>query len=121
MPVTADEAGAVIAEAERIAREAVAADEAKARRKARKAERQRQRADDQERKAAEQAGRERARRAEAERLRAEAGESRKVLLRKARALRDAAGGASGPASRACPSPATRTASAIPSRPCWPSW
>jgi predicted transposase YbfD/YdcC len=92
MPVTADDAGAVIAEAERIAREAVAADEAKARRKARKAEQQRQRADDQERKAAEQAGRERARRAEAERLRAEAGESRKVLLRKARALRDAAGG-----------------------------
>ena len=51
MSVTADDAGAVIAEAERIAREAAVADEAKARRKARKAERQRHGAEDRERKA----------------------------------------------------------------------
>jgi predicted transposase YbfD/YdcC len=92
MPVTAAGSGAVIAEAERIAREAAAKDEARGRRKARTAGRQREREEEQERKAAEQAERERARRAEAERLRAEAGDSRRVLLRKARALRDAAGG-----------------------------
>ena len=92
MPLTAGDAEAVITAAEGIARKAAAADEARARRKARQSARQRARAEERERKAAEQAERERARRAEEERLRAEAEESRKVLLREAAALRDAAGG-----------------------------
>jgi predicted transposase YbfD/YdcC len=92
MPLTADDAEAVITAAEDIAREAAADDEARARRKARQAQRQRRRAGDRERKAAEQAEWERVRRAEAERLRAGAEEARRVLLRKARFLRDAAGG-----------------------------
>jgi predicted transposase YbfD/YdcC len=91
MPVTAEDAEAVITAAEGIAREA-AAEEARARRKARQAGKRRLRDAEQERKAAEQAERERARQAEACRLRAEAEESRKVLLRKAAALRDVAGG-----------------------------
>lgn len=92
MPLTAGDAEAVITTAEDIAREAAADDEARARRKARQAERQRRREEDRERKAAEQAERERVRRAEAERLRTGAEEARRVLLRKARLLRDAAGG-----------------------------
>jgi predicted transposase YbfD/YdcC len=92
MPLTAGDAEAVITAAEDIAREAAADEEARARRKARQAGRQRRRAEDRERKAAEQAELEAARRAEAERLRAGAEEARRVLLRKARFLRDAAGG-----------------------------
>jgi hypothetical protein len=91
-PLTTADTEAMITAAEDITREAAAKDEAKARRKALKADRQRQRAEEQARKAAEQAERERERRAEAARLRAEAEESRRVLLRKARLLRDAAGG-----------------------------
>ena len=91
-PVAADDAEAVIAEAERIAREAAAEREARARRKARQEEKRRQREAGLARKAAEQAHRERERAAEEERLRAEAEEARRVLLRKARMLRDAAGG-----------------------------
>ena len=92
MPPTAREAEAVITAAEDIAREAAAADGARARRKALQADRQVRRAGDRERKCAEQAERERERRAEEERLRAEAEEARRVLLRKARLLAGAAGG-----------------------------
>jgi len=91
MHVTAEDAEAVITAAEGIAREA-AADAARTRRKARQAESRRRRAAERERKAAEQAERERVRRAGAVRLCTEAEESRKVLLRKAAALRDVAGG-----------------------------
>jgi len=92
MPAALADAEAVITAAEDITREAAAADEARARRKDRKAERRRLRAEDREQKAAEQAERARERKAEEERLRAGAEEARKVLLRKARVLRDAAGG-----------------------------
>jgi predicted transposase YbfD/YdcC len=93
MPLTAGDAEAVIRAAEDIAREAAAAGgEAMARRRARKAAARLAREDDRKRKAAEQEERERCRREEAARVRAEAEESRKVLLRKARMLRAAAGG-----------------------------
>jgi predicted transposase YbfD/YdcC len=92
MPLTAGDAEAVITAAEDITREAAEADGAKARRKVLKAERQRQQAEQRERKAAELAERDRERHAEEERLRAAAEEARTVLLRKARMLRDAAGG-----------------------------
>jgi predicted transposase YbfD/YdcC len=92
MPLTAGDAEAVITAAEGIAREAAAAGEARARRKALQAERQLRRAGDRELEAAGQARRERERRAGEERLRAEAEEARRALLRKARLLRDAAGG-----------------------------
>jgi predicted transposase YbfD/YdcC len=92
IPVTPADAEAVITEAERITREAGAEREARARRKARQEEKRRQREAEQARKAAEQAGLERARKAEEERLRAEADAARMVLLRKAAALRDVAGG-----------------------------
>ena len=92
MPVIPADAGAVIAEAESIVREAAAGDEARARRKARQAEKKRLRESGQARKAAEQRERELARRAEEERLRAEAEQARAVPLRRAAALRDAAGG-----------------------------
>jgi len=88
MPAAADPAEALIAEAEAITREAAA----EARRRELREERNRRRAEDRKRKAAEQAERERERRAEEERLRAGAEEARMVLLRKARLLRDAAGG-----------------------------
>jgi predicted transposase YbfD/YdcC len=88
MPVTADDPGALIPEAEAVIREAAA----RTRRKELQEERNRRRAQARQRKAAEQAecGRERC--AEEERLRAGAEEARAVLLRKARMLRDAAGG-----------------------------
>jgi predicted transposase YbfD/YdcC len=92
MPVTAVDAEAVITEAERITREAAARDEARARRQARQAARRRQRDAGRERKAAEQEERERERREEDGRLRAEADAARSALLRRAAALRDAAGG-----------------------------
>jgi predicted transposase YbfD/YdcC len=91
MSLTAGDAGAVITAAEGIAREA-AKGQARERREAGQAGKQRRRAQERERKAAEQAERERVRREEAGRQRAEADEALKVLLRKARALRDAAGG-----------------------------
>jgi predicted transposase YbfD/YdcC len=92
MPVTPADAEAVITEAERITREAAAEREARARRKVRQEERTRKRGAERERKAAEQAERERGRQEEEQRLRAEAEQARKVLLRKAAVLRDAAGG-----------------------------
>jgi len=92
MPATAVDAGALIAEAERITREAAGKERARARREARQAGKRRQREEAQARKAAEQEERERERQAEDGRLRAEAEQARKVLLRKACALRDAAGG-----------------------------
>jgi predicted transposase YbfD/YdcC len=92
MPVAAVDAGAVIAEAEAITREAAAKDAARARRKAGSEEKRRKREDDRARKAAGQEERERERKAGEERLRAEAEQARAVLLRKAAALRDAAGG-----------------------------
>jgi predicted transposase YbfD/YdcC len=92
MPLTAGDAEAVITAAEDIAREAAAGDGARARRKSRKAAARLAREAGRERKAAGHDERERARREEAARLQARAGESRKVLLRKARLLADAAGG-----------------------------
>jgi predicted transposase YbfD/YdcC len=89
MPVPADAAEAVIAEAEDIARRAVAREEAKARRRARQEEKRRQREEERERKTAEQRERERA---EQERLRAGAREARTALLKRAAALRAACGG-----------------------------
>ena len=92
MPVTADDAEAVITAAESITREAAADDAARARRKARQAEKKRRRDAEQERKAAGQRERDRERRAEEGRLRAEAEQARSALLRRAAALRDASGG-----------------------------
>lgn len=92
MPLTAGDAEAVITAAEDITRQAADGGGAMARRKELQAERRRQRAEDRERKSSEQEERERVRREEAARVRAAAEESRKVLLRKARLLRDAAGG-----------------------------
>lgn len=88
MPAAADAAEALIAEAEAITREAAA----KARRRELRQDRNRERAEERNRKAAGQAERGRERRAEEERLRAGAEAARTVLLRKARLLRDAAGG-----------------------------
>jgi hypothetical protein len=92
MPVTAEDAEAVIMAAESIAREAAANDRARARRKAAQEKRRREREEERERKAAEQREREREHRAEEERLRAEADAARAALLRRAAALRDACGG-----------------------------
>lgn len=89
MPVVSPDAEAVITEAERIAREAA---EARARRKARQEAKRRAREAEQERKAAEEAEREAERQAAAERLNGEAEQARKVLLRRAAELREAAGG-----------------------------
>jgi predicted transposase YbfD/YdcC len=88
MPVTAADSEAVIAEAEGIAREAAAKEEARGRRRTRQAAKKRQREAEQERKVAEQ----RERRAGEERLRAEADAARAALLRRAAALREACGG-----------------------------
>jgi len=104
MPAALAGAEAVIAAAEDITREAAAADEARARREELRKERNRKRAEDLERKAAEQAGRERERRADEERLRAGAEEARAVLLRKARLLRDVAGGSIRDCSEGLPEP-----------------
>src|SRR6516165_7614250 len=92
MITAADDIQALIAEAEAITGDAAAKAEAKARRQQLREESRRKKAEQRKRKAAEQAERERERKAEEERLRAEAEEARKVLLRKAAALRDAAGG-----------------------------
>jgi predicted transposase YbfD/YdcC len=85
MPVPADAAEAVIAEAEETVRRAAAREEARARRKALKERRREER----DRKAAEQRERERA---EEERLRAEADGARRALLKRAVRLREASGG-----------------------------
>lgn len=85
MPVPADAAGAVIAEAEEAVRRAAAREEARSRRKAL----QERRREERERKADEQRERERA---GERRLRAEADLARTVLLRRAAELRDASGG-----------------------------
>jgi predicted transposase YbfD/YdcC len=104
MPVTLADAEAVITEAESIAREAAAEDGAGARRKARQAGKKRRREEERERKAAGQRERERVRRAEEERLRAEADQARTALLRRAAALRDAAGGSIRDCFEAMPEP-----------------
>lgn len=85
MPVPADAAEAVIAEAEETVRRAAAMEEAKARRKAL----QERRREERDRRAAEQRERERA---EERRLRAEADRTRTALLRRAAELREACGG-----------------------------
>ncbi len=90
--VSAADAGAVIGEAEAIARDAARKEEAKARRKALQAERARQRKAAQNQGAAGQREREQARKAEGERLRAEADAARAVLLERAAELRELAGG-----------------------------
>ena len=82
----------MIGEAEAIASDAARREEAKARRKALKDGRARERDAARERKAAERAERERAGKAEAERLRARAEAARAVLLERAAELRDLAGG-----------------------------
>jgi DDE_Tnp_1-associated len=87
-----DDIQALIAEAEGITRDAAAKAEPKARRRRLREESRRKKAEQRERKAAGQAERERERKAGEERLRAEAEEARKLLLRKAAALQDAAGG-----------------------------
>jgi predicted transposase YbfD/YdcC len=92
MPVTAEDAEAVIMAAESIAREAAADDRARARREAAQEKRRREREEERERKAAEQRERKLERRAEEERLRAEADAARSALLRRAVALREACGG-----------------------------
>ena len=92
MITAADDIQALIAEAEGITRDAAAKAEAKARRQQLREESRRKKAEQRQRRSAGQAERERERKAEQERLRAEAEEARKVLLRKAAALRDAAGG-----------------------------
>ncbi len=104
MPLTLADAEAVITEAEIIARQSAADDEARGRRKARQAEKRRQREEERERKAAEQRERDRERREEEQRLRAEAEQSRVVLLRRATALRDAAGGSIRDCSEGLPEP-----------------
>jgi predicted transposase YbfD/YdcC len=88
----AADAGAVIGEAEAIARDAARKEEARARRKALQAERARQRQAGQDREAAGQPERGQARKAEGERLRAAAEEARAVLLERAAELRELAGG-----------------------------
>jgi predicted transposase YbfD/YdcC len=88
MPVSADAAEAVIAEAEEVVRLAVAREEARQRRRARKAEAQRRRQAGRDRKAAERREQERA---GEQRLRAEADEARRVLLKRAAELREASG------------------------------
>lgn len=85
MPVPADAAEAVIAEAEETVRRAAAREDARARREALQ---QRRRAG-RERKAGEQRERERA---EERRLRAEADRARMALLKRAVKLREASGG-----------------------------
>jgi predicted transposase YbfD/YdcC len=92
MPVTAEDAEAVITAAEDITRQAAAEGEARARRKAAQEEKRREREAEQERKACERRERERERRAEAGRLRAEADAARTVLLKRAAALREKSGG-----------------------------
>lgn len=85
----ADAAGAVIAEAEDIARRAAAREKAKAGRGPRREGKRRQREAGRERKAAHQRERDRA---EREQLRAAADEARRALLKRAAALRAACGG-----------------------------
>ncbi len=85
MPVPADAAEAVIAEAEEAVRRAAVREEARGRREALRERRQAER----DRKAAERRERERA---GAQRLRAEADEARTALLKRAARLREAAGG-----------------------------
>jgi predicted transposase YbfD/YdcC len=89
MPVPADAAEAVIAEAEDIARRAAAREKAKASRGARREGKRRQREAGREREAAHRRERDRA---ERERLRAAADEARRALLKRAAALRAACGG-----------------------------
>jgi len=112
MPVPSDAAGAVIAEAEDIARRASAREKAKASGGARREGKRRQREAGRERKAAHQRERDRA---ERERLRAAADEARRALLKRAAALRQRAAGTSGTASRPWRSRAIPVACGIPCR------
>jgi len=89
MPVMADAAESVIAEAEEVVRLAAAREGARQRRQARRAEAQRQRQEKRDRKAAELRERDRA---GERRLREAADEARKAMLERAAELRGAAGG-----------------------------
>ncbi|HEX7162012.1 MAG TPA: ISAs1 family transposase [Trebonia sp.] len=89
MPLPADAAEAVIAEAEEVIRLAAARQEARQRRHGRQAEARRRRQEERDQKAAELRDRERA---EEQRLRDAADEARRALLERAAELRDAAGG-----------------------------
>jgi predicted transposase YbfD/YdcC len=89
MPVPADAAEAVIAEAEEVLSLAAGREEARQRRRDRKEKARRERQAGRDRKAAERRERQRA---EEERLRAAAEGARRALLERARELADAAGG-----------------------------
>ena len=104
MPVPADAAGAVIAEAEETVRLAAAREEARQRRRARNGQARRRRQEDLGRKAAGQRER---RQAGEERLRAEAEEARRVLLERAAELREASGGSVPDCFAAVPDPRKR--------------
>ena len=104
MPVSAGAAETVITEAEEVVRLAVAKEEARQRRRARKAEAQRRRQAGRDRKSAEQRERERA---EEQRLRAEADEARRVLLKRAAELREASGGSVPGCFASVPDPRSR--------------
>jgi predicted transposase YbfD/YdcC len=104
MPVPADAAEAVIAEAEETVRLAAAREEARQRRRDRKGQARRRRQEDLGRKAAGQ--RERLR-AQEERLRAVADEARGVLLERAADLAEASGGSVPDCFAAVPDPRNR--------------
>ncbi len=104
MPVPADAAEAVIAEAEEIARRAAEREKARQRRKAGKEQEGRRR---QEERARDAAGQRERRRAERQQLLAEADEARKVLLRRAAELREASGGSVADCFASVPDPRGR--------------
>ncbi len=104
MPVPADAAEAVIAEAEEIARRAAEREKARQRRKAGKEQEVRRR---QEERARDAAGQRERRRAERQQLLAEADEARKVLLRWAAELREASGGSVADCFASVPDPRGR--------------
>jgi predicted transposase YbfD/YdcC len=101
MPSSAGAAEAVLAEAEEVVRRAGEREEAGQRRRDRRERKRRRREAERERKAAQRRGRERA---EEERLRVSADEARRVLLRRAAALREACGGSIADCFAAVPDP-----------------
>lgn len=104
MPVPADAAGAVIAEAEKTVRLAAAREEAHRRRRDRKRAQRQHGHEERARRAAEQLER---RRSGEERLRAEADRARRVLLERAAGLREASGGSVPDCFAAVPDPRKR--------------
>jgi predicted transposase YbfD/YdcC len=104
MPVPADAAESVIAEAEAVVRLAAVREEARQRRRARKEQARRHGLEERDRKAADQRERQRE---EDKRLRAEAEEARAVLLGRAAALREASGGSVPDCFAAVPDPRGR--------------